>query len=338
MKHIARLGLLVSLLLTTSALAGPYSVPTADPYFTAMSPIFGYDPAYGTLLGVAWFSYPTGQVAEATARKDLNLVMRFGPHGAVSFQHQQPDWTPSFGLDYGLALNNFFNYTTEPSSTNIVSTAGHLQTEGFLRLRKPISQSWEWQLGPVASWRRHEEDGSSAQAHLAVRMIHDTRDNPINSQHGYYLAGTWRLQPDWTHSQQTEGSMQWAWDNRVFLSPVQNHVLAFRGLAETSVGPGLLSQLGGSELLRGYLGNTFEGDRMLALQGEYRFPVFAFVRGVAFYESGWVHADQDWKRPSSAGFGFRFGLPPDQSMSVRWDLAVNDNGEWQTFVNFNQVF
>lgn len=319
------------------AMASPFSPPTPDPYFQAISPIFGYDPAYGTLLGVAWFSYPTGDVADEQTRTDLNLVMRFGPHGAFSIQQQRPKLTNVFGLNAGFGVNNFYEYETAINSTEILSTSDQLSVNGYLTLRKPFAENFEMQLGAHAK-TKHQAHQFSTAGYVKTAIVLDMRDNPVNSHEGLFTDLNLKVQPAWAINQSDSGSTQLTLDARWFVPVSNQHTLALRSLLQTAKGDGLVSQVGGSELLRGYLGGQFEGQHLVAAQSEFRFPVWNFIKGVAFAESARVFQVSDTLQLQSAGLGLRFGLPPDHSMSVRLDIAVNDYGQWQSFVNFNQVF
>ena len=325
------------LILVLSALLGVCNPAHSQPYSHAISPVFGYDPAYGTLIGAAWFAYPSGENATVTDRKSLNLTMRFGPHGAFAFQHEQPELGRGWGLDYGFAADNFFQYETENDSTEILSTQDQLTLTADLRLRRSLTETISLYAGPYVE-TQWLDDRRNSQAYLASGLTLDTRDDPVNSHRGLYAQTEIRWQPHQLTSEFNDDSGQLRADLRGFLPVTAQSTLALRAIAQTSEGPGLLSQIGGADLLRGYLGGQFEADRLAAAQTELRFPIWRFIRGVTFYEWAQFHSSDRWLTRQSGGLGFRFGLPPDQTMSVRWDIAVNDQQQWQSFVSFNQVF
>jgi outer membrane protein assembly factor BamA len=328
--------------LALSACAGSwghgFSLPQPEPYFNAISPIFAYDPAYGPLLGLAWFSYPTGEVAKATTTKDLSLVTRFGPHGALSYSQANPELKGRWGYQSQVGINNFYNYTTIPGSNEIDQKLAQLSLDGLFKVQYQLSDTLHLYSGPSIEWQHHEAEETQYSTFLTSGFVFDKRDNSINSQNGYYIDHTIDvMHPSLTSDTETAG-MRLKHDSRVFYSFMHNQTLAIRGLAEASIGDGFASHIGGSELLRGYLAGQYSAPIMLATQTEYRFPIWSFIRGVTFVEAADLINDGKHQRLASAGFGFRFGLPPDQSMSIRWDLAVNDKGEWLSYVNFNQVF
>ncbi len=321
-----------------AAEANPFGLPQKEPYFTAVSPVFGYDPAYGTLLGFAWFSYPTGEVTQAQTRRNLSLVMRFGANGALTYQQEKPNASAHWGWDYGFSLNNFFDYQTAERSTDILETYDQLTLSATTKARRKLHDHVEWYLGPSFHWQWHEQQPDVAEGYLFSGLTLDHRDDPVNGHRGWMANAEMRYQPAGLNNQLDTSSSQLRLESRVFLPLSAQQTLALRTMAETALGEGLISEAGGSELLRGYLTSQFEAETMAAAQVEYRFPIWRFIKGVGFAESVHLFDGTSVSQYQSAGGGFRFGLPPDQSMSVRWDIAVNDQGQWQTFVNFNQVF
>ncbi len=321
-----------------STSAAPFSLPKPTPYFTAVSPIFGYDPAYGTLVGVAWFSYPTGQVDTAKTRRDLNLVMRLGPHGALNYQQQTPHLFGDWGWDYGVSLNNFYEYTTAKNANEILTESSQFTLSADTKIRRHFGEHAELYAGPAAHWQTLETGLDTASSYLFTGISYDQRDNPVNSHRGYRLNTELKYQAPAMNNQLDEHSLQLTFDGRYFVPLSQQQTLAFHALIQGSHNQGFNSDAGGSELLRGYLGGQLSGDKMMAGQVEYRFPIWRFIRGVTFIDTVSFLDDDQTRHYQSAGAGLRFGLPPDQSMSVRLDAAVNNNGEWLSYINFNQVF
>jgi outer membrane protein assembly factor BamA len=315
-----------------------FSLPQPEPYFNAMSPIFAYDPAYGALLGLAWFSYPTGEVTEATTTKDLSLVARFGPHGSLSYSQANPEFRGRWGYQANLGINNFYDYTTIPGSNEIDQKLAQLSLNGLFKVQYHLADALHLYSGPSVEWQNHETEGTQYSSYLTSGFVFDKRDNSINSQNGFYIEHAIdAMLPALTSDTDTFG-VRLSHDSRGFYSVATGHTFALRGLAELSLGEGFESNVGGSELLRGYLAGQHSAPLMLATQAEYRFPIWSFIRGVTFVEAADLIDQENHQFLTTAGLGFRFGLPPDQSISVRWDLAVNDSGEWLSYVNFNQVF
>lgn len=334
-----RILILIGGTLLGPAFANPaFSVPEPEPYYSAVSPIFAYDPAYGPLLGVAWFSYPSGLVPDAAVSKDLNLISRFGPHGALSYSQRMPRFHPEFGLNVSVGIDNFFDYETVGASADIASTSEQLSLKANVRIRRALTGPLEGFVGTSGEIQWHETQSNTRQLRVYAGFASDTRDDSTNARQGIFTESTLNALPASLDSYSDEPSFLWANEARLFVPVWSDASLAIRGMFETSNGNSLQPTAGGSELLRGYLGGQFESRSMLASQAEFRFPIWSFIRGVSFYDVAWMIEDESEEHYQSAGFGFRFGLPPDQSISVRWDNAVNDEGQWQSIVNFNHVF
>ena len=330
---------IISCLLLGSAWGNSaFPLPKPEPYFSAISPIFAYDPAYGALIGAAWFSYPTGQVDNATVNKDLNVVTRFGPHGALSYQQTMPDFNRHFGLDASFGINNFFDYETSSSRAEIESTSEQLSVHSAFKIRRRIAPKIELFTGAEGSVQWQESESRNSHLNSVTGLRWDSRNDALNTTRGTFIESSFRYLPAAFDTESGSSSWIWANDARLFLPFVGDSSFAFRQLTETSQGDSLRASAGGPELLRGYLGDQFDSASMLAGQAEYRFPIWSFIRGVTFYDVAWMIESQSDQTYQSAGFGFRFGLPPDQSISVRWDNAVNGAGQWQSIVNFNHVF
>lgn len=332
--------LIAALAISLSALcAGQgFAIAKPEPYFTAMSPIFGYDPAYGTLIGLAWFSYPTGQDNSATTYKDLNLVTRIGPNGALNYGQRNQQVNGGWGYDIRFGLNNFYEYQTTPGSNEIAQTFNQLSLDSAMKATYQLTEKWSAYAGTINQWTSHEKDGQRTKNYLTSGLILDTRDHQLNSHRGVFVSQSVNLMPRDFCSYCETTSIQFKTDARAFVPLSERHTLALRTLVETANQGGLNSSVGGSELLRGYLAGQHTAPAMLAAQAELRFPIWSFIQGVTFLEAATLIDDKDREELASAGLGFRFGLPPDQSMSVRWDNAVNAHGQWLSYINFNQVF
>ncbi len=117
-------------------------------------------------------------------------------------------------------------------------------------------------------------------------------------------------------------------DLRGYFTILPGTVLAVRalGVTSTSTPPfDFMPQLGGDRLVRGYFAGRFRDDNLLALQAEYRFPVWRRFGAVAFGSAGQVAPTlgtfaTDAFRPA-AGFGVRFLLNPERMLNVRADFA-----------------
>ncbi len=177
------------------------------------------------------------------------------------------------------------------------------------------------------------EDGSIIG--LGALLSWDTRDNTVYPRSGWYHQLRGVLYDGFFGSRYDFGS--YTLDLRVYGSLFRTHVFALRGVGMASSGTppfDLMPQLGGDRLLRGYFQGRYIDRQLLALQGEYRLPVWWRIGAVAFGALGQV-ADQwgdiafDRFHPSVGG-GIRFLISPEEGLHLRadygWGFDVNSGG------------
>ena len=131
-----------------------------------------------------------------------------------------------------------------------------------------------------------------------------------------------------------------------FYAPLRSGVVAFRalGIASRDVPPfDLTPQLGGQSLLRGYYGGRFRDRSLVAIEAEYRSPLWRRMRGVVFGGAGEV-ADVpgdmrfDALHPS-AGVGLRVLLSRKEEFHLRADYGIGfDFDSSGLYLGFGEVF
>jgi outer membrane protein assembly factor BamA len=133
-------------------------------------------------------------------------------------------------------------------------------------------------------------------------------------------------------------------DARRYLPLWADHVLALQLFAQVQFGSApfyRLAQLGGQELLRGYFEGRFRDETLLALQAEYRLPLFWRFSGVVHAALGQVARDPSRlpsRRPNwSLGPGARIMLNTDERLNLRADLGVGP-GTWGVYVGIAEAF
>ena len=98
--------------------------------------------------------------------------------------------------------------------------------------------------------------------------------------------------------------------------------------------------LGGSRLLRGFVGDRFRDRNLLAVQAEYGWDVWPFLNAVVFYEGGVVAPD--WRQLSVGemqrdyGFGFRLGSA--RIVAVRTDVTFGSGEGTRITMRFSHAF
>lgn len=322
-----------------SAEAASVGMPEAPTYNTAMSPIFGYDPVYGAILGGAWFRYPaSGAEPERPRYQEIFVQGTFGGQFSVKARQRRTDLWPGWDHTLAVSADNFFDYEF-PEDESDYERFDRWTLDLDNELDRALTERWSVFGRLSVSGRHHERDGETVIAYPGVGARWDSRNANLNPRQGGYAVAAVDVLPDVLHSERLDNTgWRGGLDLRRYVPLFEQSVLALRAEGEVTDGDVFEAALGGDRQLRGYVGRRFVGDTRLATQAELRFPIIGWVSGVTFVETGWIASDGDWDNPSSLGGGLRFGLPPDGQMKVRADLGVSDAGDMQFFVSFNQVF
>jgi outer membrane protein insertion porin family len=216
-----------------------------------------------------------------------------------TYDEQRKGWNVTIGRPHGEYLKNYLTYKDE----NVK--------------QKEISYTRDSSLFP---------EGPFGTTHsVTLQSILDTRDNVFNATEGHRIALTTQfaggmLGGDFDFQKyQIEG--------RKYVKVDNQHVWAFRlgtGVATGDVPKSEQFSVGGSNSLRGYDEDKFEGDQMVTASAEYRFPLGGKVQGVGFVDAGnadeSIHLD-DIK--ASVGVGVRVTTPIGP---IRLDYGVGEEG------------
>jgi hypothetical protein len=170
------------------------------------------------------------------------------------------------------------------------------------------------------------EDGGFT-AGIGPTVTLDNRDNAIATHSGTLL----HLSSLWFGS--VIGSRynfrKLALDARHFFPVTETHTLGVHFYGETQGGDVpyyQLAMLGGDELLRGYYLGRYRDKNLLALDVEYRLPIYWRFGAVVFGGAGQV-ADHLLELPSApvrwaVGSGLRVALNPDEGLNLRLDFGI----------------
>jgi outer membrane protein assembly factor BamA len=117
-------------------------------------------------------------------------------------------------------------------------------------------------------------------------------------------------------------------DLRQYVPVWFSHVLAFQIYGRSTSGEvpfQQLSRLGGSLLMRGYYEGRYRDHDLIVVQSEYRMPLWRRFGGVVFAGLGDVAGEMSRFRSrevkTSAGFGLRYMLIPEEKMNLRLDFG-----------------
>ena len=321
------------------------------------SPIVGYDPALGFILGGALFVNPF--------RSDgvyANLIVNTAPQQSFTmFAEGSVQWgiTPelsprlSFELDQfseaycgsGMATRADHSIDTIPFEIDVQpGLLYHLTDEidlTFDGLYSYRADEAVEQIEAMGSLGEGPIEGHAAGAGFAI--LHNTRDTLFSPRRGgmrEVWLDSWLLQGN-------ELSLLGRMGARVsqfipLYAP--SLILALRAEAGLSIGEHSYTTnfaIGGDEILRGYYDNRFRGHYYAALGTELRFPIWFFISGVAFAETGMVFLDDvepQWEDVAVVGGGgLRFGLPPDFLIKLRFDVGFGRD-QWGLFFAFDEAF
>jgi outer membrane protein assembly factor BamA len=156
----------------------------------------------------------------------------------------------------------------------------------------------------------------------------DTRNNIFIPSHGnYWQASAYfngkTLGSDFSFTQVKV-------DLRTYLPGIApSHVLALQALYQSATGPSApfyrYARLGGDSLLRGYYKGRYRDKHCLAVQAEYRLPVWWKFGVVGFAALGDVAPSFDKFRIAkfkyAVGMGLRFKIAPKEGANLRADFA-----------------
>ncbi len=179
---------------------------------------------------------------------------------------------------------------------------------------------------------------------LGLLVTRDTRDNTVYPRSGSFhqLGGSWFS--GYFGSSYDYGSF--SVDLRRYFSVFGTHVVTFRGVGVASVSEppfDLMPQLGGDVFLRGYFGGRYRDRQLLALQGEYRVPVWWRLGLVGFAGMGqvadrWGDIELEAFHPS-AGVGIRFQLNRTEGLNIRADYGWGfDTGTTGFYLSVGEAF
>jgi len=157
---------------------------------------------------------------------------------------------------------------------------------------------------------------------ITLQSIWDTRDNVFNATEGERLSVSSEfagLGGDFTFQ-------KYQFDGRKYVKQGKN-VWAFRlsgGIINGDVPRSEEFSVGGSNTLRGYEEDQFEGSRMLLGSAEYRFPLGSKIQGVGFVDAGQASDSFSLSElKSSVGVGVRINTPIGP---MRLDYGVGEEG------------
>ncbi|OJJ14033.1 hypothetical protein BKI52_44410 [marine bacterium AO1-C] len=251
---------------------------------------------------------------------------------------------------YGIG-NDLPESNKENSTNQTISMA----TRVFRRLDKNLFFGLQYQYVHFTSLERESGglletsqvagyDGSVVSG-LGAAILYDNRENILNPQKGLYAEMSGYRFNKGAIGEYEFTSLQL--DIRKYFQPFSDlpHTLAIQGFASFVIGDppySQLSALGGPTIMRGYVRGRYREKHHLAMQAEYRFPVWRKFGMAVFGGLGDVHNkvmnfnSTDLK--GSYGVGLRFSILPKDRVNLRLDYGRGSDGSSGIYLGIGEAF
>lgn len=186
--------------------------------------------------------------------------------------------------------------------------------------------------------------GGFTQSGLGFAGIIDSRDNNMFPFNGMYFTVSNHFYQKWLGSD--VDFMNVKLDLRGYFNPGKgSHVIAIQGLMQVNTNNPpymMLSELGGSELMRGHFEGRYRDKHIIAAQVEYRFPIYWRFIGAAFAGLGDVadefNSFQTKNLKYSLGGGLRFTVDAKERINIRFDVGFGLDGSRGFYLGIGEAF
>ena len=182
----------------------------------------------------------------------------------------------------------------------------------------------------MTKYPNYIEDNFGRTNSLSFSHVTDTRDNVFNAMEGHRASMTLEL---------AGGPLggdfdfqKFTLEDRRYYRVGRAHVIALRGMVGYGMGDmpesGQFS-VGGTETLRGFEDEQFQGKKMYLINAEYRFPIAKKLQGVVFADTGnaWDGIIDDDNGMSDLNVGYGVGIRFQSPLGpIRLDFGKGDSG------------
>jgi hypothetical protein len=350
-------GLVLILLaaLASSALAGfPGTDDAKEPDPAAKSkpniivlPVFYVTPETSLAFGAgALMNYRLGQDKKNTRPSSLGLLAVYTLHNQIQLSLKPEVYLPGntyivsgnfkyvrfpqkfYGIGNDVSASDVESYTPETFGLMLslkrkifgsIFGGVHYQLEGTHILK--VETGGMLDSGTIPG------SGGGLISGLGFSLIWDDRDNVFFPRRGSYVQLVAEFFSSAFGSDYSYSTTRL--DIRTYIPLFETHVLAFQGVVRSTGGGAApfyeLSMLGGAYLMRGLYTGQYRDNALLAIQTEYRFPVWRRLSAAGFMGLGEVAPTfgnfqfDDLK--FSVGAGLRFKLDRREGTNVRMDFA-----------------
>lgn len=330
-------------------LVAPLRVGASD---YAISPVIGYDPTLGLILGGAYFRFPLrtpGSFFSAQLQTILtgqvNLLLDYRRYSLFD----------RADLNVSGSFSDFFQYyfgegsnTDAQDYVKVFASVYKARSELSYDLRR----GWRTTVFADLRGRTETRDLDRSDVELPGRLfpdertlgfgasfLKDTRDNVFSAHKGVFGVVDVTHVPAGLNMSGSGATTLVHADLRAFRYAYSaRYVLAARltaGFAEGDPSYLFRYSFGGANTLRGFYANRFRGSRYYAGQLEFRFPLIGRFSGAGFVDAGDI-GDGDLNSPRwSYGGGIRFTL--NTNVKLRLDYG-GSNDQSGVFFTFGEAF
>lgn len=200
----------------------------------------------------------------------------------------------------------------------------------------------DWYLGSKVHYLYEETDCSPTVSMLGMGVVacYDTRDIHFYPTKGLFFQTV--LMHYETTNRHYERMQMASIDLRHFVPVYKNLVFAWQFRTQWTIGEDIPFQLqpalGGEDLVRGVRAGMFRDRALVALQGEWRIPIYRQLSGTVFAGIGDVYHYKDWQwnMPKVGyGLGLRFTINRAK-VNIRADIARNNlYKSWNTIDGYS---
>jgi len=334
-------------------------------YHFAIVPVLGVSPETGfTVATLGALNFKTGKDYQKSRLSNVMPFASFSFSGQIAFGtfyrvfsgndrylfQGRLIYNIGNAVYYGIG-NDLPESNKENSTNQIVSFA----TRVFRRLDKNLFFGLQYQYVHLTSLERASGgllettqvagfDGSVVSG-MGAAVLYDDRKNILNPQRGFYAEMSGYRFNEGPIGEYEFTALQL--DVRKYFQPFQgsSHTLAVQGFANFVIGDppyNQLSTLGGPTIMRGYIRGRYREKHHLAMQAEYRFPIWRKFGMVVFGGVGDVYNkivnfdSADLK--ASYGVGLRFQILPANRINLRLDYGRGSDGSSGIYLGIGEAF
>lgn len=323
-------------------------VKKVSPSDYAISPVIGYDPTLGMILGAAYFKFPLKIPGRYF---DIQFQTITGGKINVQSTYTQFELFRNMNLTLSGSYSDFFQYyfgegnsTDAANYTKLFANTYRIRPELTLKLRKNYQVSAYGDVrGRNETKATDKNDNNLNQTYFptentvafGLSLVQDSRDNAFSTKKGtlkqvsiQFIPSSWNVAGLGSVTQMTAEIRHFRYIGN------SNFVLATRlagGLSSGSPSYLFRYSIGGPYALRGYYTNRFRGEKYYVGQLEARFPLYKLFSGAAFVDAGEV-TDKDFGRLRyTYGAGLRVALSQNIKLRLDYGKAKDQNGVFFTF-------